>query len=236
MVLSVDITKDIYCEDIGAYLYALSTCPLAKGYRLDPYCKGSIRESVLISKSGKNRRSITFYDKHKELTQAKHRELRRIINVDDFKRILRAEFRFQRFAELREAFGKSSKFQGVSFKDVIYPKNNPYVLQLKNAIDERIYTNHELLENMSLMDTLKGIRTTSGKSEYWYYYNLYKHFKYDLHQFKAFLKSTSKSYYRDMAKFNRYFPKIYAITQQSSIDIINRILLELTNDGSYVKP
>jgi hypothetical protein len=228
VVISADITRDIPCQDVSEVLDALSVCAISKNYTRTLYEHGGIKETVLFSRKSKPKRSVSFYDKQKELKLPKNKSLRALIYPDTFKGILRMECRFKHIDEFRDVFGPLGKNKFPYLKDLLCHSANPYVHRFAEILDSKV--SNALIpadSNIGIFDVFRLLGSRSKQKDFCFLLLLYQSFNYDIDQLKAYLRTNSKYYYRDDYMLKQYIAYLYLVTSKSTLHIISSLMDKL---------
>ena len=117
LVHKADITNNLRPKTaINQIISNLSILSAGKKYKVKPYQTGI----SIIAKAKSNSERLILYDKYLELKKnnKSNNELKKYIEVEQFKRVLRVESNFRSYKNIRESFG-IEKGERIYFKDIL---------------------------------------------------------------------------------------------------------------------
>ncbi len=179
-ILKFDLTKNIKVNNsINNYLLSLSYCSCNKNFSKDIYFNNSV-----VFSNYKNlktsRLRVIFYDKFKELKLDK--QFNKMIDLNEFKDILRFEINFNNYKIIRKFFD-FDKNTDLNFINIFNHKENVYL---------KVFDHLELLSNSSDPDILFLLQSNKKLYEVeklFGRYFLIKLFDYDFEKIKLFIKN-----------------------------------------------
>jgi hypothetical protein len=190
-VFSVDVTSDVTISEPDSFFRTLNMLPADKSFR-------KLIESAGLVYSTRNKReniSLTIYDKFKEISLPRNKGLRKYIEVESFRGVIRFETKIKTFKGMRELFLlnkrgdvylndilQSSESINAKIFNRIYPskvtqatKGNIFSLSDKHSANVKELGEMKLMEMLHFdMDEIKNYLNTCVKGNKSSYINRYR--------------------------------------------------------------
>jgi hypothetical protein len=218
-VCAIDFASDVKRDDWDRLRNALSTCVLSNSYRIDPYDKNDIRESVVFTKKGRVKESFTLYDKYVELQDVKNDDIRPFLDIEDFKDVSRIEARYRTIAEIRDTYGFPTVNHYPYLRQILESDINPLRARFRNIIDFDMYKNRvdtADLKSYSQLIPSNNFKTPQEENEFYKYLYWHNFFEGDYAKILNYIKNNSKptSFYDNKNKYRKkYLPLIQDTTK-----------------------